>query len=38
MADQLGTVSKLRLRDRMGRLSQEDMTSVARAIRLHLAL
>ena len=38
MADQLSTISKLRLRDRMGRLSREDMTSVERAIRLQLGL
>jgi mRNA interferase MazF len=38
MADQLSTVSKLRLRDRIGRLSREDMTAVERAICLQLAL
>jgi mRNA interferase MazF len=38
MADQLSTISKLRLRDKMGRLSQEDMAAVERAIRLQLGL
>ncbi len=32
------TISKLRLRDRIGRLSQEDMAAVERAIRLQLGL
>ena len=31
MADQLSTVSKLRLRDRIGRLSREDMAAIERA-------
>ena len=38
MADQLATISKLRLRDRLGRLSREDMEAVARAIRIQLAI
>jgi mRNA interferase MazF len=38
MADQLSTISKLRLRDKMGHLSQEDMAAVERAIRLQLGL
>lgn len=38
MADQLSTVSKLRLRDSLGRLSREDMGAVERAIRLQLGL
>ena len=38
MADQLATVSKLRLKDRIGRLSREDVAAVERAIRLQLAL
>lgn len=38
MADQLSTVSKLRLRERIGRLSGEDMAAVERAICLQLAL
>jgi mRNA interferase MazF len=36
MADQLSTISKLRLRDRVGRLSREDIAAVERAIRLQL--
>jgi len=36
MADQLTTVSKKRLRGRIGLLSPEDMESVARIIRLQL--
>ena len=36
MADQLGTISKLRLRERLGRLGREDMVAVERAIRLQL--
>lgn len=38
MADQLSTISKLRLRERVGRLSQEDMVAVERAICVQLAL
>lgn len=36
MADQLGTISKLRLRDTLGRLSREDMASIERTICLQL--
>jgi mRNA interferase MazF len=38
MADQLSTISKLRLRDRAGRLSAQDMVAVERAISLQLGL
>ncbi len=38
MADQLSTISKLRLRDRIGRLSHADMAAVERAICLQLGL
>lgn len=38
MADQIGTVSKLRLRDALGRLSPEDVAAVDRAIRVQLDL
>ena len=38
MADQLSTISKLRLRDRIGRLSHADMAAVERAIYLQLGL
>jgi mRNA interferase MazF len=38
MADQLATISKLRLRDRLGRLDREDMEAIARAIRIQLAM
>jgi mRNA interferase MazF len=38
MADQLSTISKLRLRERIGRLSREDMGAVERAIYLQLGL
>ena len=38
MADQLTTVSKLRLMDRLGRLSQTDMSGVERAIRIQIGL
>ena len=38
MADQLTTVSKLRLRSRMGQLSAADLAAVERAVRLQLAL
>lgn len=36
MADQLATVSKLRLKDLLGHLSREDMVAVERAISLQL--
>ena len=38
MADQLSTISKLRLRDRIGSLSHADMAAVERAICLQLGL
>ena len=38
MADQIATISKLRLKDRMGRLSGVDMAAVERAICLQLGL
>jgi mRNA interferase MazF len=38
MADQLSTVRKLRLRERVGRLSDEDVRAVERAICLQLGL
>jgi mRNA interferase MazF len=38
MADQLTTVSKLRLRGRIGRLDPVDVTAVDHAIRIQLAL
>lgn len=38
MADQIATISKLRLRDRIGRLGRDDMAAVGRAICLQLAL
>jgi mRNA-degrading endonuclease toxin of MazEF toxin-antitoxin module len=38
MADQISTVSKLRLREAMGRLSVADMEAIERAIRLQLGL
>ena len=38
MADQLITVSKLRLSNMAGRLSKEDLTKIERAIKLHLGL
>ncbi|MGH6835950.1 MAG: type II toxin-antitoxin system PemK/MazF family toxin [Methylocella sp.] len=38
MADHLSTISKLRLRDRIGRLSHSDMATVERAICLQLGL
>jgi mRNA interferase MazF len=38
MANQLSAISKLRLRERMGRLSSEDMGAVERAICLQLGL
>ena len=38
MADQLATVSKIRLRDRLGVISAGDMAGVERAIRIQLGL
>jgi mRNA interferase MazF len=38
MADQLATVSKSRLLQRMGRISQDDIRSVEQAIRVQLGL
>lgn len=38
MADQLTTVSKVRLQQTLGRLSLDDMTSIERAIRIQLGL
>lgn len=38
MADQLSTVSKLRLRDTLGRLGRTDMAAIERAICLQLGL
>ena len=38
MADQLSTVSKLRLKEKIGRLTREDIAAIERAICLHLAL
>lgn len=38
MASQLATVSKLRLRDRLGLLSAADLTSVERAVRIQMGL
>jgi mRNA interferase MazF len=38
MADQLSTISKLRLRQRVGSLSLVDIAAVERVIRLQLAL
>jgi len=38
MADQLSTISKERLRDRIGRLSPEDMSALERVVRLQLGL
>jgi len=38
MADQIITVSRKRLRQRIGRLSPSDMTAVERAIRVQLGL
>jgi mRNA interferase MazF len=38
MADQLSTISKLRLRERIGGLGAEDMAAVERAIRVQLGL
>jgi mRNA interferase MazF len=38
MADQIATVSKLRLKSRVGSVSREDMQAVERALRVQLAL
>jgi len=38
MADQLSTISKLRLREKVGRLNQEDIAAVERAICVQLGL
>lgn len=38
MADQMITASKLRLRQRIGRLSADDMRAVEQAVKVHLAL
>jgi len=38
MADQLTTVSKMRLVSQVGKLSRDDMSQVERAIRVQLAL
>jgi mRNA interferase MazF len=38
MGDQLSTISKLRLRERLGRLSRQDMAAVERAICVQLDL
>jgi mRNA interferase MazF len=38
MADQLTTVSKLRVQNRLGRLSKVDMSAVEAAIKVHLQL
>ena len=38
MADQLTTVSKARLQNRVGRLSKADMRSVEQAIKIQLAI
>lgn len=38
MADQLSTVSKARLRDRLGRLDHDDLAAVERAICVQLGL
>ena len=38
IADQLGTASKLRLRERIGQLSESDLHAVERAVRLQLNL
>jgi mRNA interferase MazF len=38
MADQLATVSKQRLRSKLGEISKSDMTSVERAIKVQLGL
>ena len=36
MADQIATVSKTRLQDRFGKISEKDMVAVERAIRVQL--
>jgi len=38
MADQLTTVSKMRLMNQIGKLSRDDMSQVERAIKVQLAL
>jgi mRNA interferase MazF len=38
MADQLSTISKRRLRDRLDRLNQQDVSAIERAICLQLGL
>src|SRR4051794_31055573 len=38
MADQLSTISKLRLRENLGRLGREDMAAIERAVCLQLGL
>lgn len=38
MADQLATVSKVRLQNKIGRLSKPDLEGVERAIKIQLAL
>jgi mRNA-degrading endonuclease toxin of MazEF toxin-antitoxin module len=38
MADQITTISKLRLQRHLGRLSNEDMAVVGRVVCLHLGL
>ena len=38
MADQIATVSKQRLKERIGSVSREDMAAVERAIRVQLGL
>ena len=38
MADQISTVSKQRLRSKIGSLSREDMLAIERALRLQLGL
>jgi mRNA interferase MazF len=38
MADQIATVSKRRLRERMGRLAHDDLDAVERVVRLQLGL
>jgi len=38
MADQLATVSKARLRERIGRISADEIEAVGRAIKVQLQL
>jgi mRNA interferase MazF len=38
MADQLATVSKARLRERIGHIAAEELTAISRAIRVQLQL